>query len=118
MRGSLAQQKAAAAKKLGERSRAKGAQPLRHSIVGERPQLLGHREAPFAKTTLGRSHLHVQGIGEVGASEWNGEREAEPRPVELVDRDDGEGSRRGLLRPSGRVWIGPDDVPLAEGVTQ
>jgi hypothetical protein len=49
---------------------------------------------------------------EIGAGEWDRQREAEARAIQLVDGDDGEGPRLRLLCSPRWVGIGPVDLPL------
>jgi hypothetical protein len=85
-------------------------QPRGHPLVGERAQLLWHREARLAQAALRRRELEIQRVPEVGARQRDGEREAERGAVELVDRDDHEPARLSLLGAARRIPVGPDDL--------
>jgi hypothetical protein len=54
----------------------------------------------------------MQGAAEVGSGEGHGEREAETRLVQLIDRDDREKARLGLLPSAGWIGVSPINVTL------
>lgn len=58
----VTQEQPAAPKKLCERSGAKLSEPFGGSLMRERAQLLGHREAPLSQPTLRRLDLQMQGV--------------------------------------------------------
>jgi len=54
----------------------------------------------------------MESAAEIGSGEGNSEREAETRPVQLVDRDDRERPRLSLLSPPSGIGVGPVHVTL------
>lgn len=78
----------------------------------DRSQLLGHGKSFLPQPTLLGWDRQVQGVAEVGAGERNGERETQTRLVQLIDRDDYEGTWLCLLSAPRRVGIGPVDLTL------
>jgi len=78
----------------------------------DRAQLLGHRKAPLLQPDLRCWNRQMQRIAELGAGERHGEREAEPRLVQLIDRNDHERTSFGLLTAPRWVRIGPVDITL------
>lgn len=78
----------------------------------DRAQLLRHREAILFQAAFGSGDRQMERIAKVGSSERDCEREIETGLVQLVDRDDHEGTGLGLLSSSRRVGVGPVDVAL------
>jgi hypothetical protein len=78
-----------------------------------RAQLLGHGEAVLFEATLRCWNCQVQGVAEVGSRERYGEGEVEARLVQLVDRDDHEGTGLGLLPALRRIGVRPVDPASA-----
>ena len=76
------------------------------------PKLLGHCETALFQSRLRCGNFNVEGAAEIGAGEWDGEGEAEAGAVQLVDGDDGEGTRLCLLASARRFGIGPVDLAL------
>lgn len=54
----------------------------------------------------------MESVAKIGPSEWDNKREAKTRLVQLVNRNDDEGTRLRLLPPPGRFGICPVDVAL------
>lgn len=67
-----AQKNAAALEQLLKGLRAHTAQPPTQALVGDRTQLLGHREAVLSQATLGSGDCKMQGATEIGSSERHG----------------------------------------------
>lgn len=80
--------------------------------MGDRAQLLGHREAPLFQPSLGCRDFKMKRAIEIGAGERDRQREAEARTIQLVDGDNGEGSRLRLLGSPRWIGISPEDLPL------
>lgn len=107
-----AQENPTALQQLPESLRAQAAEPAAQALVGDRAQLLGHREAILFEAAFRCWNRQVQGIAEVGSGERHGEGEIEARLVQLIDRDDHEGAGLCLLPASRRVGVRPVDVAL------
>lgn len=54
----------------------------------------------------------MQGAAEVCSSERHGKGEAKVRLIEVIDRNDHEGTGLGLFPPPGRIGVGPVDIAL------
>jgi hypothetical protein len=78
----------------------------------DRAQLLGHGEAVLTQPALRCRDSQMQGTAEVGSSEWHPKGEAKTRLVQLVDRDNHEGTGLGLLPTPRRVGVCPVDITL------
>lgn len=107
-----AQKNPTALQQLLESLWAQAAESAAQAFVGDRAQLLGHREAILFEAALRCWNCQVQGVAEVGSGERDGEGEIEARLVQLIDRDDHKGAGLCLLPASRRVGVCPVDVAL------
>lgn len=94
------------------------AEVARDTLVRKRSHLLRQSETEVGESALRWIDLQMERISRSRSRQWHGDRYPEHRVVQLVDRDNDEGSRLGLFGATRGIGVGPNHVALCNRCAQ